>query len=96
MSIPQALMLMNGSFVADATTLKKGRTLAAVSDDASLDTAARVESLFLATLSRKPTPRESARLVGYVEKGGHGKERKAALADVFWALLNSPEFILNH
>ncbi|HMC64009.1 MAG TPA: DUF1549 and DUF1553 domain-containing protein [Gemmataceae bacterium] len=96
MSIPQALMLMNGSFVADATTLKKGRTLTAVNDDVSLNTAGRVESLFLATLSRKPTREESARLVRYVDKGSHGKERKAALADVFWALLNSPEFILNH
>jgi hypothetical protein len=96
MSIPQALMLMNGSFVGDATSLKKGRTLSGILDDAKLDTPGRIEALFLASLSRKPTSEESRRLVRYVEGGGAAKDSKAALADVFWAVLNSPEFILNH
>ena len=47
-------------------------------------------------LARKPTAAEVGRLAGYVESGGPGKDRRAALADVFWALLNSTEFAVNH
>jgi hypothetical protein len=71
-------------------------TLAGVADAPFLDTAGRVETLFLATLSRPPRPQETERFVKYVEGGGPQKDRKKALADVFWALLNSSEFILNH
>ena len=39
---------------------------------------------------------ESERLVKYVDGGGSTSDPKAALADVFWVLLNSPEFLLNH
>ena len=41
-------------------------------------------------------PSEAARLVPYVESGGPSKDPNKALADVFWMLLNSSEFILNH
>jgi Protein of unknown function (DUF1549)/Protein of unknown function (DUF1553) len=71
-------------------------TLAAVIDFPLADTKQRVETLFLATLSRKPTPDESARFVKYVESGGAKKDKDKALGDVFWALLNSGEFALNH
>jgi hypothetical protein len=95
MSIQQALALMNGRFVALATRSKDG-TLAIVTGDPALDTAGRVEALFLATLTRKPTPRERDRFVRYVDGGGPNKGAKQALADVFWVLLNSTEFMLNH
>jgi hypothetical protein len=52
--------------------------------------------LYLAALSRRPTADELERLRKYVEEGGPARNRKAALADVFWALLNSGEFALNH
>jgi hypothetical protein len=64
-----------------------------------MDTAERIETLYLASLSRKPTPPELGRLVKYVDGGGAGDKNKGAdraLADVFWALLNCGEFILNH
>jgi hypothetical protein len=96
-SILQALALMNGKLIADATTLERSETLAAVADAPFLDTAGRIEALCLATFSRKPKPKEMARLLRYVEEaGGRESERQAALADVFWALLNSGEFFLNH
>jgi hypothetical protein len=94
-SIPQALLMMNGSFVRRMTDLKNG-TLATVIEDKALDTAGRIESLFLAALSRRPTRAETDRLVKYVESGGPDRDPKKALADVFWALLNASEFILNH
>jgi hypothetical protein len=95
-SIQQALMLMNGQFVTDGTRLKDGATLKSIADDPALDTAGRVEALFLTALSRKPTPAEAGRFVRYVDEGGANKDAKLALADVFWVLLNSTEFSLNH
>jgi hypothetical protein len=95
-SIQQALMLMNGQFVADATRLKDGATLRSVANDPALDSAGRIEALFLMALSRKPTPAEAGRFVRFVDRGGPNKDAKLALADVFWVLLNSTEFSLNH
>jgi hypothetical protein len=95
-SIPQALALMNSQLMGDVTSLQRSETLAAVTEAPFLDTAGKVEALFLASLSRKPRPEETRRLVKYVDDGGAAKDKKKALADVFWALLNSPEFILNH
>ncbi len=95
-SVPQALALMNGKFVNDATALERGGTLPAVAGAPFLDTRGRVETLYLAALGRKPTAEESGRLVSYVERGGPSGDSGLALADVFWALLNSSEFVLNH
>src|SRR5262249_40872924 len=68
-SILQALALMNGKFIADATSVERSETFAAVVDAPFLDTRGRVETLYLATLSRFPTPKEADRLVRYVEGG---------------------------
>jgi hypothetical protein len=96
LSILQALALMNGKLVADATDLEDSEALAAILDDPGKDTKARIETLFVATLGRPPHPDEAGRLMKYVDGSrADGGERKA-LADVFWALLNSGEFILNH
>jgi hypothetical protein len=95
-SILQALSLMNGKFIEDATSLAQSRTLAAVADSPFQNRAQRVETLYIATLSRKPRPEELTRMVKYVESGGPRNSETAALADVFWALLNSAEFMLNH
>ena len=45
---------------------------------------------------RPPTPEEERRFVQYVRSGGAANEPSRALADVFWVLLNSAEFALNH
>jgi hypothetical protein len=95
-SILQALALMNGKFIADATSLDRSATLAAVADAPFMNTAQKIETLFLATLTRMPRADEASRLATYVNSGGPRQDARAALADVFWALLNSPEFILNH
>ncbi len=95
-SILQALALMNGPLMASVTTPESSVTLAALAEAPYLDTTGRIETLFLAVLSRRPLPGELARLVPYVERGSTGGERTSALADVFWAVLNSPEFRFNH
>jgi hypothetical protein len=82
--------------VADATSVEKSVTLGGVLEAPFLDTGGKIETLFLATVSRPPTVAEKAHLVKYVEGGGPRKDSKKALGDVFWALLNSSEFTLNH
>lgn len=95
-SILQALALMNGGLVEQATRHELRGTLSAVVESPFLDIDGKVETLFLATLCRKPTPAELERMVDYVERGGPTGHPKKALADVFWALLNDGEFLLNH
>ena len=95
-SILQALMLMNGKAVADQTSLERSEVLAAVVDAPFLDIPKQVETLFLAAMTRKPTPEEAERFTSYVERGGASGNKSQALADLFWVLLNSTEFLFNH
>ena len=95
-SILQALTLMNGGFVAAATNPQTGNILGAVAEAPYLDTAGRVEILYLATLTRRPHPDELARVVRFVDRREGAADRAQALADAFWALLNGPEFRINH
>jgi hypothetical protein len=44
-------------------------------------------------LSRKPTEGERARLMQMISESGNPDQ---GLQDVFWAVLNSREFIFNH
>jgi hypothetical protein len=95
-SILQALYLMNNSFVAERTSLEQNKTLATIADAARTDTSRRIETLFLVVLSRKPAAGELKRFVAYIDRGDPAGDHRKALADVFWALLNSAEFRLNH
>jgi hypothetical protein len=94
-SILQALYLMNSDFVTRQTSLLRNQTLATLAEQRT-STARKIESLFLVVLSRQPRAEESGRYVKYVDAGGAGGDPKQALADVFWIMLNSPEFLLNH
>jgi Protein of unknown function (DUF1549)/Protein of unknown function (DUF1553) len=95
-TILQALALMNGPFISNVTNLETSDTLAAVADAPYLETPGRIETLYLAALTRRPRSDELEKLVPYVERGGPSGDRSKALADIFWALLNSPEFRFNH
>jgi len=95
-SILQALSLMNGRMTADLTSVGTTPTLRAVADAPFLNAAGRVDALYLAALGRKPGAGESDPLTKYVGKGGADGDAKKALADIFWALLNSSEFNTNH
>ena len=87
---------MNSVLTADATDLEESRTLGAVANFPNATTADRVETLYLAALSRRPRANERKRMIAYVDSGGPRNNSQRALADVFWALLNSSEFIVNH
>jgi hypothetical protein len=94
-TILQALALMNGKYVAVATDLKQSRAFCAIAEAPYLDTNGRIEMLYLTALSRKPDDREIQQLSDYVAATS-SSNKSAALADVFWSVLNSAEFVLNH
>jgi hypothetical protein len=92
----QALHLMNGPLVAEATQPENNRWLRVLTESAAERPERCVEELYLTVLTRLPQPAERERFVQYIRSGGpHGDSRRA-VADVFWVLLNSPEFVLNH
>jgi hypothetical protein len=91
-SIQQALVMMNGKLMEEATSPDKSPTLAAVIGGEAKATRRHLEELYLVTLCRKPRPEEARRLLEYAAAG----DRKRALRDIFWALLNSTEFVVNH
>jgi hypothetical protein len=95
-TILQALMMMNGQFVTEVTSLEKGEVLPAIAEMPGWDTKQRVSTLFLTALCRQPSAEELEKLSSYVDRGGVGNDKKRALADLFWVLLNSPEFMFNH
>lgn len=95
-SILQALTLMNGAFLEKATNPETGDLLGAVAEAPYLDTPGRVEILYLAALTRRPRPEELARVVAYIDRRATDADKTKALADAFWALLNGPEFRINH
>jgi hypothetical protein len=92
--LPQALMLMNGEVMVEATDKDRSRMLGAL-DAPWFTDEKRIETLFLAAYARAPGDEELKRSLTYLENGAAGGRRQA-LGDVFWALLNSAEFALNH
>jgi hypothetical protein len=119
-TIPQALLLMNGPLVGYGSSAIKGTALAGVLAMPGGD-AAKIEALYLRTLSRRPTAEESARWIRFLDEAAAAPEEPApagakgplaklgkkkssvahtprdrAYEDLFWALLDSSEFALQH
>jgi len=68
--------------------------LARVAGDSKMTNAEKIRYLYLAAFSRTPTkPELNIANELLVARGGNVG---AALQDIWWALLNSNEFILNH
>ncbi len=93
-SIPQALALMNGELVRRATGNQPGSMLYRVANDPQMDNAERIRYLYQAALARLPTRQELA--ISNDLLRARGGNVGAALQDIWWALLNTNEFILNH
>ena len=92
-TIPQALMMFNGQLTKAAISDKKGGYLEKLANS-RLAFSKKVEYLYLSAFARKPTRAEVgiANQVLRLRKGN----KMEALQDVWWALLNSNEFIMNH
>jgi len=92
-SIPQVLMMFNGDLVREATSTGKGGFLDKVASS-GLSPTQKIDTLYLAALARKPSAKElkTANALLSARKG----DVAGALQDVWWAVLNSNEFIINH
>jgi hypothetical protein len=89
-TIPQALLMMNSALV-HATTTATGKSVLAdllakgKSDDEI------VTALYERVLARQPTGEERGICKRYVAKVG---DRREALEDILWSLVNSTEFLI--
>jgi hypothetical protein len=89
-NLGQALHLINGENAHEK--IKQGGVVAKLLE-AGKNPPQAVDELYLRCLSRKPTAEETAALN---EQLAGVADPKSVLEDVFWALLNSREFVFNH
>jgi hypothetical protein len=89
-TIPQALLLMNSTLV-HAYTSAHGKTVLARLLAEGRSDEQIVAELYQRVLARKPTPTEQAVCRRYLVRVGN---RREALEDVLWSLVNSTEFLL--
>jgi hypothetical protein len=93
-TIPQTLMMFNGEMIRRATAAEAGGFLDRIAKDPKLSDPAKINHLFMATLARKPDRNE----IEWANKllAARKFDATSALQDVFWVVLNTGEFILNH
>ena len=95
-TVVQALMLMNGNDINGAVASKeKGTVPWAIVYKKS--PRAIMDHLYLAALNRPPSAKEAARVMDIFRRApSKANDALSLWQDLFWALLNSNEFILNH
>lgn len=93
-SLSQALHLINGETVT-SKIVQGGLVKKAM--DAGKTNEEIIADLYVRCLSRKPTQEENGTVLDQLKKSGaQPAARQQILEDLFWALLNSKEFIFNH
>ena len=92
-NLGQALHLINGETT--GTRLKQGNIIGKMLEQKKTPEQV-IESLYIRTLARKPTDTERNNLMVAVNAETEPAKRKEVLEDIFWALLNSKEFMFNH
>ena len=91
--IQQSLILMNGELMKKATKLESHTVLGKIVASANL-TQVKVQQLFMAALARHPSKEELTK-IKQLSMQAQADEQQF-LQDIWWALLNSSEFILDH
>jgi hypothetical protein len=89
-TLSQALHLLNGDTL--ERKVAQGAVVAKLLE-AKLSPPQVVETLYVRCLSRKPTAAEAEQIQALLTADG---DPRPVLEDVFWALLNSREFLFNH
>ncbi|MBL8892903.1 MAG: DUF1549 domain-containing protein [Planctomycetaceae bacterium] len=92
-TIAQVLMMFNGEMVRAATRADGGGVLQQILQDPKTDVRVKIERMFEAALARKPSRKEATAFLQLVQSSNSPVE---GLEDIWWALLNSNEFIFNH
>ena len=90
-SIAQALHLMNSPEIMEKIRAREGTVARLVRELPQNEKL--IDEMYLRTLARVPSDSERTQmLVAFAD----GRDRRLAAEDVFWALLNSKEFLYNH
>ena len=89
-TLSQALHLLNGDTV--NVKIRQGGLVRRLRE-AGKSPEEIIERLYIACLSRRPTDEEKTHLIALVTESDNAERE---LEDVFWALLNSREFLFNH
>ncbi len=89
-SLGQALNLVNGPTISDALVDPDGRIARLLKKGPDDPTIA--DEMYLAALSRFPTPDEKTRAIAYLARG---ESKLEGAQDLLWALINSPAFLFN-
>jgi hypothetical protein len=90
-TLSQVLLLSNSDEIENK--LQNGNARVGKMFQEKRSTPQMVEELYLATLSRYPTPQEIINAAAYIDRDS--ESRKSA-EDLLWTLLNSREFLFNH
>ena len=88
-TIPQALFLMNAPMIHNRTQARPGTVLGEILMTTP-DNRAALNALYLRVLSRQPTPKEVDVCSAHLSRVGN---RVEVFEDIYWALINSTEFI---
>jgi len=91
-TIPQALLMMNSMLVNESMRPIPGNTIHSLTNGKS-STNDKITKLFLAGLTRYPSPTERLYFNRYLREQKHSVE---AWADLLWSLVNSSEFMFIH
>ena len=92
-NLGQALHLLNGD--ATGNRLKQGNVVGKMLQ-AKKTPGQVIEDLYIRTLSRKPTATEKSQLLSEVAAEKEPAKQQEILEDIFWALMNTKEFMFNH
>ena len=92
-NLSQALHLLNGDTTQQR--IRQGKVVETLLKDKK-SPADIITELYLTVMSRQPTDMEREKLMTAVNEQKEPAAIKETLEDIFWALLNSKEFIFNH
>jgi len=90
-NLSQALHLLNGDTVHN--NIRRGGLVKNMIESGKTD-AEILDAIYLRCYSRTPDTKEHESLLASLEEGG--LHRQEYFEDIFWALLNSKEFLFNH
>lgn len=88
--VVQVLGMMHGPEIANATNPSQTGLLASLEAPFFSDVD-RIETLFLATLSRPPSTAEAQRFADHLARAATPQAKRLALSDLLWILLNTAE-----
>ncbi|MFN5200126.1 MAG: DUF1549 and DUF1553 domain-containing protein [Planctomyces sp.] len=92
-TIPQALMMMNSELIDKACSVERGSFLFEQMSSPGAETQ-KINDLYMAALTRRPTRAEMTKMQKALAR--YGAAKLNGYQDMFWALLNSNEFIFIH